>query len=611
MPASPAASPKQAGPRAPVEPSDSSADAQNKIVRLHITPFNPALLKVYLPPSLLPAAKNISYHAVETFPEKGFGYVELPAMEAQKLKKKLNGSTLKGSKVRIEEAKPEKRKKMEVERALEEAEEEERPAKRVKKDKKKKKKEDGVLEGVELPAERKVKRGWTEVPVKGKKERKEKDKDKDKDKDKKAKRKESKYTKEPEVLFKAKLTPVAATEVARKEKKDKKKEKKEKKRAKASQEVIVHEFEHNTKTPSFIKAAKVSSDAKPAADYVNGKGWVDEDGAVIEPETSKAKKRRVLERVEPGLELSKPLKAEKKEKKEKKDKKEKKKSKKATPPPESSSESEESSVVSSSSESESDSDSESDAEPAPTTPASAPSSTSKAKSSTPEITITSPSATAKPIHPLEALFKRPKPTLGLDAPTSTPAKPLSINTSFSFFDTPDGDADGDIAMTGAEVGSSAPTEPAAPFTPQTQRDIEWRGLRSAAPTPDTAAVGRRFSFAWRGGSNDPSHGSESEDGEPDEEGKTLESNTMANASSGLPLADVAEENEEEDAGEGEDAKAGAETNGEAREESEFQKWFWENQGSLSRGWKRRRREAVKGKRSVENRRAAAGAARKG
>ena len=222
MPATPAPAPKQKAGAPTSDPAQTSSGESNELVRLHITPFTPALLKVYLPPSLLPAAQNISYHAVETFPEKGFGYVELPAMEAQKLKKKLNGSTLKGSKVRIEVAKPEKRKKLEAERAEEQQEEqEERPVKRAKKDRKKK---EGVLEGVELPDERKVKRGWTEVPVKGKKERKDK-RDKEEKKKEKAQRKESKYTKEPEVLFKAKLTPVAATEVARKEKKDKKKDK--------------------------------------------------------------------------------------------------------------------------------------------------------------------------------------------------------------------------------------------------------------------------------------------------------------------------------------------------------------------------------------------------
>jgi hypothetical protein len=185
--------PKATTPDSAVQTPQEDVD---KITRLHITPFTPALLKVYLAPSILPLAKNISYHAVATFPEKGFGYLELPAMEAQKLKKKLNGSTLKGSKVRIAEAKPEKRKA--TEDAADSLENGEPPKKR-----KKAKKGQGVLEGVELPDERKVKRGWTEPPVKNKKDKKEKDKDTDK----KSKRKESKYTKEPELLFKAKLTP--------------------------------------------------------------------------------------------------------------------------------------------------------------------------------------------------------------------------------------------------------------------------------------------------------------------------------------------------------------------------------------------------------------------
>ena len=68
-------------------------------VRLHITPFNESLVDRYIPASLKDQASNISFHTVETAPERGFGYVDLPAVEAQKLKKKLNGMTLKGTKV--------------------------------------------------------------------------------------------------------------------------------------------------------------------------------------------------------------------------------------------------------------------------------------------------------------------------------------------------------------------------------------------------------------------------------------------------------------------------------------------------------------------------------
>jgi hypothetical protein len=571
---------------------------ENAIVRLHITPFTPALLKSYIAPSILPLATNISYHVVETFPEKGFGYIDLPVMEATKLKKKLNGSTLKGSKVRVEDAKPEKRK------AAEGAEsEDDKPAKRAKKDRKKK--EQGVIEGAELPSDRKIKRGWTEPPVKNRKERKDKDKDK---KDKKVKQKDSKYTKEPEMLFKTKLTPVAATEVARKEKSKGKKDKKEKKKSKSKDETIVHEFENNTKQPSFLKRVEVAAEPKPAVEYVNGVGWVDEDGNVVEPETGKARNRRVLELVDsapvqPTTEQKKPSVTPEAEpsptpkSKSKPAKKAKKTKKQATPPPSSSeSESEESSAVSSSEDEASDSEPESSpgAESSASSPALA--------EGTPEIALhpSSPEE-KKEVHPLEALFKRPKPaplsSVGpVPNPTSTPVKGLApINTSFSFF--------GEDSM---EVDGDASGNP--PVTPFTQRDLEWRGLRSAAPTPDTAAIGRRFSFPWRKGSQEV----DDDDDDDLEAGKQLSNNTKAN-SSVAHLPGLAEEDENED----EDVQAGAAedededhegTNGveggedQEKEESEFSKWFWENRGENNRAWKKRRRETLKSNRLRENKR---------
>lgn len=562
MPAAQASDPSEAQP---------AQQDQDTTVRLHITPLKPELLKVYLAPSVLPLAKNVSYHTVETFPERGYGYVELPEVEAQKLKKKLNGLTLRGAKVRIEMAKPEKRKAREEADAAKEKEEAERPSKRVKKEKRKK--EVGVIEGAELENERKVKRGWTEPPTKGKKDRKEK---KDKDKDQKHEQKKSKYTKEPEMLFKAKLTPVAAAEVAHKEKKKDKKEKKDKKSK--SREVIVHEFEKNTKTPSFLKETKVTTEKKPAVEYVNGQGWVDEDGNVVEPETGKARNRRVLELVD------RPVESEPKKPAAPKASKEDKKKAKATPPP-SSSESEaedDSSVVSSSSEDES-SDSEveeSDAESAPSTPVPAVNGTKVS-----EDTQATESA-EKEVHPLEALFKRAKPSPGTISIT-TPKRLTPINTSFSFFETND-DA--------AEVGEKGEVVDDAPITPFTERDIEWRGLRSAAPTPDTAAIGRRFSFDWRKGSQEADDDEDEDDDMGDEEAEhQLSQNTKANASKTPHLPGVAEEDEE-------DAETGVGEEGtEEKPESEFRKWFWENRGDLNRAWKKRRRDALKVKRHTENR----------
>ncbi|KAH7380725.1 hypothetical protein BKA66DRAFT_465267 [Pyrenochaeta sp. MPI-SDFR-AT-0127] len=566
-------------------PSDAQfTEDENKTVRLHITPLRPDLLKVYLAPSVLPSAQNISYHAVETFPEKGFGYIELPELEAQKLKKKLNGTTLRGSKVRIEMAKSEKRKVREEADAARDKEEAERPSKRTKKEKKKQ--EDGVLDGVVLPDDRKVKRGWTEPPTKNRKDKKEKKEKKDKDKSRQ--QKDSKYTKEPEMLFKAKLTPVAATEVARKEKGKDKKEKKEKNKSK-SREVVVHEFEKNSKTPSFLKETKVTMEKKPAVDYVNGVGWVDEDGTVVEPETGRAKHRRALELVDKPTEAQKawidgsalPSAPKTKATKSKKERK-------VTPPPSSSSEDDDdSSVVSSSSEdelSESESEAESNAESTASSPA-----PTADRPRTPE-ELQDPVSENKVVHPLEALFKRAKPTPG---PISTPAKKLTpINTSFSFFENNDETMDID----GGEPVENMPT------TPFTQRDLEWRGLRSAAPTPDTAAIGRRFSFDWRKGSHEADDEEDDVMGDAEAEHQ-LSQNTKANAVA-KRLPGVTEEDEDED-----DAEAGAEqakAGSEEKPESEFRKWFWENRGDLNRAWKKRRRDALKAKRHNENRKMTGG-----
>ncbi|UPX14202.1 uncharacterized protein EKO05_0004692 [Ascochyta rabiei] len=574
-----------------------------KTVRLHITPLKPELLKVYLAPSVLPLARNVSYHTVHTFPEKGYGYVELPEQEAQKIRKKLNGTTLKGSKVRIEMAKPEKRKVREEADAAPE----DKPSKRAKKEKKDKserrKRDPGVFDGVELPDDRKVKRGWTE-PASAKSRSKDK-KDK-KSKDDKHQPKPSKYTKEPELLFKAKLEPVAATEHSRREKKKDKKEKKERKTR--TKEVIVHEFEKNTKTPSFLKVAKVSTEKKPPVEYVNGLGWVDEDGAVVEPETKKAAHSRVLQLVDgqqlveppptdsqgrpivrpappPTDSQGRPLKPAKKQKPNK-----------ATPPPESDAESDaESSVVSSSSEDEpeSESDSESESEdddkdkddgasptPSPVQSKSVP----KTSQPTSEPSPAPTSAESKQVHPLEALFKRAPPTS-----LSTPTKPPPINTSFSFFDN-------ETTSPSAPAASTETTE-GAPTTPFTQRDLEWRGLRSSAPTPDTAAIGRRFSFHWRKGSHEADEASDEEISDVDAgEQAQLDLNTRANTQS-KTLADVAEEEEE---------NAAVDVAVDDKPESEFRKWFWENRGDINRAWKKRRREALKAKRHADNRKMTGG-----
>jgi hypothetical protein len=117
--------------------------------RLHINPLTPALLTTIVPPAILPNARNISYHTLQTFPERAYEFLELPSIEASKIQKKLNGSILKGTKIRIEPAKP-------MFKPALEAHEPEKP--RKEKDRSKKRKRDETVPAAEI-GERSVKRG--------------------------------------------------------------------------------------------------------------------------------------------------------------------------------------------------------------------------------------------------------------------------------------------------------------------------------------------------------------------------------------------------------------------------------------------------------------------
>ncbi|TRX88995.1 hypothetical protein FHL15_010117 [Xylaria flabelliformis] len=543
--------------------------------RLHITPFDESLQNIVIPASVLPRARNISYHTIETFPEKRFGFVDLPTMDAEKLKKKLNGAVLKGSKVRVETARPESIPDLAAEADSGEIKEK-------KKKSKKRKREADVIEGVQLEG-RKVKRGWTtteqemieEKRKKAKKEKKEgksskdeekKDK-KDKKKDKKKATVKSKYTDEPECLFKTKL-PTAGSSKATEEAEETSTPKKKRKR-KSDREVVVHEFEKTTKYPTFLKASSTVATAE-ATTFEDGVGWVDSTGKVVEP----AKSRRRPEGI-PAPALPKPQKV-------------------VPTTQEDDDDDETSSSGSSSSDDDDDassSGSESDSpdkqEAALATPKalkietpalSSPSVLTKPESARPKssgsitsLSIKIPPTTpaAKKVHPLEALYKRPQggestPNVGSEA------KP------FSFFGNGDDMEEDDDSL--------APTSQ-APMTPFTKQEFEFRNIRSAAPTPDTAHPSRSFNFwASQGSAN-------GEEEENDAEG----------------LEDV-EEEEEQTTREPEDEDADVDmADGVASEQksqtpaSDFQKQFWESRGDLNRAWRKRRKSAAKEKRYRDNR----------
>ncbi|KAK8098313.1 uncharacterized protein PG998_013799 [Apiospora kogelbergensis] len=591
-------------------PSKSAPPVVDKdgYTRLHIVPLDPDLLGIVLSSSVRPLARNISYHSLEAFPERRYGFVEVPQAEAEKLKKKLNGATLRGCKMRVEQARPESIPPPTGIVAEEDAVKAKKSSKKDKKEKKKRKRgEPEVVDGVVL-TDRKIKRGWTVSEGEMIKEkRKDKDsrsksaKEKKDKKDKKEKRsvEKSKYTDAPECLFKQKMpeVPSAQPPVAADGEEDEPKRKKKR----SNRETVVHEFERSTKYPSFLRAAVDETKKAEALAFEDGKGWVDAAGNVVEPlkvtkvpELPKPKKA-VPEWPMPKKYETKPAAEQdddtsssgsssdsEAEERTKPQKVVKKKVAKSEIP----AQNEEDDTSSSDSSSDSDSSEDSDEEASPSkvrTPAknlrvdtqgvSSPASGLKPDSSRPKssssitsLTIKIPPpttpASAKTVHPLEALYKRNGDKV---ADAAADAQP------FSFFNNDD-DIEED-----AEAG--VPIQ--IPMTPYSKQDFEFRATRSAAPTPDTAHPSRSY-LPWSTQEDDLAEEDEENEGEGD-----------------------GDEGEDAD---GDMAMAGAAVDGDQSKTSaatDFQKFFWENRGDLNRKWKKRRKTALKERRNRENRARAA------
>ncbi|KAG6313322.1 hypothetical protein E4U44_002654 [Claviceps purpurea] len=589
------------------DPSRSTApdtsDSCNAHTRLHITPLDQDLLKVVLPASVLPQARNISLHTLETFPEKRYGYVDLPEADAEKLRKRLNGTTFKGVKMRIEKARPMPVQEPEDAEATAAADarkdRKKRKAEEARDGKSKRRRDLNVVEGV-LLKDRKVKRGWTESTdskVRSKRSKdKHADKDKDKDKDKekhKTKRLKSKYTDQDECLLKTRLPPNVAANLPASEAHKKKKTKNKS----LARQITVHEFERTTTFPSFLKHVVPERTGKEPVEFVQGKGWVDEDGALVEAVQCKDRREDVR--------------GESKKKKEKKGKKQK-----AEIIESDSDEDDTSSSGTSSDEDEDDAeDRDADMSVADTPPtdsaiaspqketrplrkdpvlkstrpsSSSSSSSSSASSSasstsddddddTPEdqpqsqqeqeqdqehqTNLTLDIPTTKTPHPLEALYKRETTTTTTTTTTSAQAP-----TPFSFFA-----HDPEESPNSPEPHTAAAP---APTTPYTRQDLEYRNLRSAAPTPDTANPARRRAF-WAPLDHDQEEDYEEDYNEEDQD-------------------------EEEGMGEGE-GEGGAEKGDAQRGEAgDFQSWFWQNRRDLNQAWMNRRKTAAKERRHREN-----------
>ncbi|KAI9151628.1 hypothetical protein HJFPF1_08836 [Paramyrothecium foliicola] len=557
----------EAGSSQPATSTQSTTGGQGDFVRLHITPFDQDLLKIVLPPSVLPSARNISFHTIETFPEKRYGYVELPPMEAEKIKKKLNGSVLKGAKVKVDKARPQEEIVPTGDADLPEK-------KRKKKSKddssgsKKRKRDPDVMEGVSLNG-RKVKRGWTEPQEYKRKKKSKKDDDaKSKEKEKR-KQLKSKYTDQEECLLKTRIPPNATATLPQSE------EPKKKKKKGKGREVIVHEFEKTTKFPSFLKSTVAAADNKSAVDFVEGKGWVDADGNVVEavkddPRASvKARPKKVVEK-KPVVESDDDSTSSSGMSSESESDEEEEEDESASEDEESEKETPKLEIKTPQKKTELNGSGDQRL-PQIVTPTSAlkvdsarPMSSSSSRSLTikipPPIT---PSATK--VHPLEALYKRQQTGGNAD---ETPAQ----EAPFSFFGGADNEAD--------EAGEK-PSE-LLPMTPYSRQDFEWRNVRSAAPTPDTAHPSRMRNF-WA---------PEGEDEDMDEAPELNGSQVRADEEE----QEADEDAEEEEEGDGkEDAPAQGQPGA-----SDFQNWFWENRRDLNRSWMTRRKTAAKEKRHREN-----------
>ena len=491
-------------------------------------------------------------------------------MDAEKMKKKLHGSILKGTKVRVEGARPAK------DLTPREDTEPERPRKQRKDSSKKRKRGEETIPAVEI-GERHVKRGWT-VPASAKgKVNKRGDKQ---SKERQRQINKSKYTTGPECLFKT----VLPANVAADPKSNAHVKLGKRKRGKGK-EAVVHEFSQSTKHATFLRGSAGKEERKAVREYVEGKGWVDEEGNVVGEERPR-KRAKVTElesirddhgneeEIEEGPSVGDvakhPAKAISSE------------VELGVPDPSSSTSS--SSEASSASDSEDDSDGEAIAT---TTPSKLPNTIKPSrlppldtKSTSPtlkrpgssnpssglSIKIPSP-IFQKPIHPLEALYKR-------SAPSSESKGAAAASGGFSFFGA-DGDGDGD--EDGGEERDSLMPMP-MPMTPFTQKEFEFRGMRSAAPTPDTAFVDRRFEWPVGSTSNQSEHGDEQEQ--------------YREESSPIP--------DKKGKGKGKEKDAGADEG--KGEESEFKQWFYAHRGETTRAWKKRRRVAAKEKRQRENRR---------
>jgi hypothetical protein len=224
-----------------------------------MTPDTAAAL---LPPHILP---TVSFHTLVTFPEKSYAFVTLPAADAESLKRKLNASMFRGQRVAISDARVEAQLQRDESDPCNQTEEP--PSQKSNKSGR----EEGVFPGWEIVSGRKVKRGWNE--------------------------------KGGECLFIAGIpankTGIPFTSKESKDRNEAKRIKKEERRDKKRKRIL-KEFENTTKFPEFLKVSQLDNrrgKEEMVGAFVEGIGWVDAHGHVVE-EDKKGQKTKQIQEVE-------------------------------------------------------------------------------------------------------------------------------------------------------------------------------------------------------------------------------------------------------------------------------------------------------------------------
>lgn len=625
---------------AETQPTTSPTDP---LTRLYISPLSSDNLSRIIPPGKHHLIESQSFHTLDSFPEKPYGYLTLPQSLAQILRKKYHGSILKGAKMKVEEARPERRKrKTGAEAEAEEAKAQEKEERRSKR-KRGTKDEEGVLKGIEVPEGRKVKRGWSDTAG-----------DKRQRDGERSSKKSRKADGDSQLVFRTSVPPNATPETTNGGETSKSEAKKSKRASKAGTLTEIIEREKTTKFPTFLRSEQAAKDGKSASTkgYVEGKGWIDADGNIVE-EASKKRRTRATAQPQPT-------------------------SPQSASSASSSAVSSSISSLSSASDAEAEGEAEAEAEAADTpqaTTAATDATSTSPREPTPNISITSADAADQPQpskepSALEALFKRPSTTASstASATASAPSRKAiatrssTLKAPFAFFPsgTPTSDPTPSIDTSAANrlapITSSSSSSTLAskrkpstlqinptPATPFSRRDLDARSLRSAAPTPDTAAIGRRFRPPWSGaegreGSRDTPESIASQGrsslgadavagvGEGDEVGADAgDMDVDGDAGADMDVGKVKTEEEEDDDDNSDDNSAdptddlaeahdgdeeppatatvaGKEEGGGEQTQTEFEKHFYEHRGEYNRAWKARKREARKGARQSENRR---------